>query len=198
MLTDETFLTTMIDDSCNVQHNKSNRKVDIQQTENRHNAAHNTYAHCELSTISCRLDEHAFAIDYQAVKTVTSAICASAPPWAKPWIAGLSWVQNNLVVVIDPLGHLRALTKYQPVPVKLVVMRAKPYEPHWAIAVDSACEELRSLHGVLRQSCLPVDWHCPKDWFHEVIPSEGMSVTVLNHNAVMGAIAHRCHEPDAA
>ena len=161
--------------------------------------AQTTSAESQLSTMTCLVDGHAFDINRNAVKSVTSAICASPPPWAKPWIAGLSWVNNDLVVIIDPLGLMRVLTSHQPVSATIVLMCARPYEPHWAMAVDSIREKPHFWHGVQQRACLPVGWHCPTDWFHEVIDPQGASVTLLDHDAVMGAIAHRYHdEPDAA
>jgi chemotaxis signal transduction protein len=152
----------------------------------------------QLTTLTCVVDGHAFDINRQAVQAITSVICASAPPWAKSWIAGLTWVNNDLVVVVDPLGLMRVQTSHQPVSTTIVLMHARPYEPHWAMAVDSVGEQPHQWVGVKQRTCLPVGWHCPNDWFHEVVDSQGASLTVLDHEAVMGAIAHRYHEPDAA
>jgi chemotaxis signal transduction protein len=197
MINDEAFSALTGDDCYSVQHIKL---ADDQVTAHRLSpkAARAPQSETEFSTIACLVDGHSFAINCTAVDAITNVKCASAPPWAKPWIAGLSWVNNNLFVVIDPLGLMRVQTSYQPVSTTIIVMRTHAYQPHWAMAVDSVQAQPNHWHGVQQRACLPVGWHCPDDWFHEVIDSQGTSVTVLDHEAITGAIAHRYCGPDAA
>src|SRR6187551_1235829 len=90
--------------------------------------------------VCCQTYGVRLAVCASLVQRVTSAVCSPPPSWAQPWIGGLCWMEDDLLVVIDPSGALSATrTPQRPL---LVVVQPIAHLPRWALAVESAQENV--------------------------------------------------------
>ncbi len=149
---------------------------------------------------SCKREDHSFILPSAEIAKVTMVQCSPPPPWAQSWIGGLTWVDANLIVLVDPMSLLSIERSHFPQFPQVVIMKSMPFQPHWALVVDSITGDaddgayVSSLEmqsdGQTRpvSSFLPFDWHCPQNWFSTVVNDIGKALPLLNVNIVSKAV----------
>lgn len=134
--------------------------------------------------VCCQTTGVRLAVSAALVSRVTSAVCAPPPSWAQPWIGGLCWMDDDLLVVVDPSGGLRNRRSSQrPL---LVVLRPMAHLPHWALAVDSAQEQV-PIERHLATYARPSTWPCPQEWLQTASDTAGRPLAWLD----VARVGHR-------
>lgn len=136
------------------------------------------------TAVCCQIHGIRLAVCATLVQRVTSAVCSPPPSWAQPWIGGLCWMDDDLLVVVDPGGALSlTCTPQRPL---LVMMNPIAHLPRWALAVESAQENVpveRHLAAFQR----PPAWPCPQEWLQTASDSAGRPLAWLD----VARVAHR-------
>jgi hypothetical protein len=136
------------------------------------------------TAVCCQTHGMRLAVCATLVQRVASGSCAPPPSWAQPWIGGLCWMHDDLLVVVDPSGALSACrAARRPL---LVVVRPIPHLPRWALAVESAQEDVAvERHFATQQR--PDGWPCPPEWLQTASDSDGHPLAWLD----VARVAHR-------
>jgi len=129
------------------------------------------------TAVCCHTHGVRLAICATLVQRVESAVCSPPPSWAQPWIGGLCWMDDDLLVVIDPSGVL-ATTHASQRPL-LVVMNGPAHLPRWALAVESAQAHVpvQRRHAAFQR---PRAWPCPQEWLQTASDAAGRSLAWLD------------------
>ena len=129
--------------------------------------------------ICCQTHGLRLAVAQSLVQRVGSGLCAPAPSWAQPWIGGLCWLDEELLVVVDPSGAMANLPNPGPRRPLLVVVAPIAHLPRWALAVESAQEHVlveRRLAAFAR----PPGWACPPEWLQSAHDTDGRPLAWLD------------------
>jgi hypothetical protein len=136
------------------------------------------------TAVCCQTHGVRLAVCTSLVQRVTSGPCSPPPSWAQPWIGGLCWMDEDLLVVVDPSGALAASrTPQRPL---LVVVQPIAHLPRWALAVESAQESF-PVERQLAVYARPGDWPCPQEWLQTARDSTGRPLAWLD----VARVAHR-------
>lgn len=134
--------------------------------------------------VCCQAHGVRLAVCATLVQRVTTAAISPPPSWAQPWIGGLCWMDDDLLVVIDPSGSLASThTPQRPL---LVVVQPIAHLPRWALAVESAQENV-PIERHLAAFARPASWPCPQEWLQTASDSTGRPLGWLD----VARVAHR-------
>ena len=131
------------------------------------------------SAICCQTHGVRLAVAQRLVQRVASGLCSPAPSWAQPWIGGLCWMDEELLVVVDPSGALSALPNPVPRRPLLVVVAPIAHLPRWALAVESAQEHVQ-IERHLAVHARPANWPCPPEWLQSGHDAAGRPLAWLD------------------
>jgi hypothetical protein len=130
------------------------------------------------AAVCCQSHGVRLAVAARLVQRVASAACAPPPDWAQPWIGGLSWMDEELLVVVDPSGALAHARGQSRRPL-LVVLAPIAHLPRWALAVESAQEQVL-VERHLAPCAHPERWPCPPEWLQSANDAAGRPLAWLD------------------
>jgi hypothetical protein len=136
--------------------------------------------------VCCQTHGIRLAVAERLVQRVTSKICSPPPSWAQPWIGGLCWMDEDLLVVVDLSGAMSSQAGQSPRRPLLVVLEAIGHLPRWALAVEAAQEHV-PVERHLVPYARPPAWPCPQEWLQSASDSAGRPLAWLD----VARVAHR-------